>query len=304
VTYPGGEISRFTNDLSSYAGISLTADRGGLVTAQSTALVGIWVGDGMATPGAETVPLHRGGGAVAWAGDRLLYTTNTGGQPSIMGLVPGRGMPELIISRGAFPAATSDGGTIVFLSTEAGARAGLWKTDADGRNAMQLVTGQASSPIVTPDDRQVLFLSQRGGQQSLWMVPIDGGTPIQVVNEFVSSGVDVSPNGQSLLFSSVEQNRQTLVVSDLPACATRRNVTSPNVGFFRWMPNGRDIAYVDATASNVWVLSPDGKPARQLTHFSDNRRIQNVAWSHDGKRLAIARGTSTDDIVLFTGLKK
>jgi hypothetical protein len=48
----------------------------------------------------------------------------------------------------------------------------------------------------------------------------------------------------------------------------------------------------------------DGKPPRQLTHFSDDRQLADAAWSRDGKRLAIARTTQTADIVLFKGLKR
>jgi hypothetical protein len=47
----------------------------------------------------------------------------------------------------------------------------------------------------------------------------------------------------------------------------------------------------------------DGKPPHQLTHFTD-RTGTDFVWSRDGKRLAIARSTTTNDIVLFTGLKQ
>lgn len=45
-----------------------------------------------------------------------------------------------------------------------------------------------------------------------------------------------------------------------------------------------------------------GHPPRQLTRFTDARRIYAFAWSRDGKRLAIARTSTTDDIVLIKGL--
>ncbi|MDQ9476215.1 hypothetical protein RF074_11500, partial [Serratia marcescens] len=46
MSYPGGRLSRLTNDLSEYTGISVTADRDGLVTSRRETRVGIWVGDG------------------------------------------------------------------------------------------------------------------------------------------------------------------------------------------------------------------------------------------------------------------
>ena len=43
--------------------------------------------------------------------------------------------------------------------------------------------------------------------------------------------------------------------------------------------------------------------ADRRERFTDSRRIGSFAWSRDGKRLAIARLTVTNDIVLFQGLK-
>ena len=45
LSYPEGKLSRLTNDLNSYAGVSVTGDGRGLVTAQRVTRVGIWVGD-------------------------------------------------------------------------------------------------------------------------------------------------------------------------------------------------------------------------------------------------------------------
>jgi hypothetical protein len=69
------------------------------------------------------------------------------------------------------------------------------------------------------------------------------------------------------------------------------------------MPDDSGVAYIDATQSNLWVQPFDGNPPHQLTHFTD-RIIEDFAWSHDGKRLAIARTTTTNDIVLFKGLRR
>ena len=71
----------------------------------------------------------------------------------------------------------------------------------------------------------------------------------------------------------------------------------------RWTPDGQSIAYVDTTGSNIWSQPLDGGPPRQITHFSD-RYVASFAWSRDGKRLAVARTTTTNDIVLLRGLKK
>ena len=69
----------------------------------------------------------------------------------------------------------------------------------------------------------------------------------------------------------------------------------------KWTPDSTGFLFVTGTPQNLWVESLDGKPTRQLTHFTDDRQIADAAWSRDGKRLAIARTTTTTDIVLFKG---
>ena len=218
-----------------------------------------------------------------------------------MSVVPGRGEPEQIVAKGAFPSATSDGKTIVFASTEPGARAGLWRADADGRNARQLVPGRVSAPVVTMDDRQVIFHPQRNATS---IVSIDGGTPTEFLHEF-ATGISLSADGRSMLFGSPSRNELQLVICDLPDCTTRRTVIAPAGGTqFRWAPDGRSIAYRDRTRQNLWIQPLDSGPPRQLTHFPADRFINDFAWSRDGKRLAVARSVVTSDIVLFKGLKQ
>ena len=86
MSYPGGRLSRLTNDLTDYAGISMTADRTSLVTLRRETRVGIWVTDGTGLNGTEVVPPAPFGGLImtaAWMGDRLLYMTQGEGRLSI-----------------------------------------------------------------------------------------------------------------------------------------------------------------------------------------------------------------------------
>ncbi len=305
LSYPGGELTRLTNDLSGYAGVSVTADRTTLVTGRTDAIVGIWVGDGDAANGTEAVPpaphATNYGYGVTWAGEHLVFTATTGNYPSIFSVVPGRGAPEEIHTRGHWLAtATSDGRTLVFISSEPRANGSLWKADADGRHAVQIAPGNVFAPVVTHDDRSVIVVRT---DQTAWMVPIDGGTPTQITDR-QTQFPDVSPDGKSIAFFRADpSNPPAIIVCDLPACKTlTRLPPSPTNTRLRWTPDGRGIAY--HKDSNVWVQPLDGGPARQLTHFTDGRTIPDFAWSRDGKRLAIARMSVADDIVLFKGLRK
>ena len=133
------------------------------------------------------------------------------------------------------------------------------------------------------------------------MVPIAGGAPTKLA---VGINVDPSPDGESIAFAApAKDGRLAIVVCRLPACGSAREIgrVTDFRAPLRWTPDGRGVAYADQ--GNLWVQALDGGPPRQLTRFTDPRPIRSFAWSRDGQRLAIARTTVIDDIVLFTGLK-
>jgi Tol biopolymer transport system component/DNA-binding winged helix-turn-helix (wHTH) protein len=305
LSYPEGELSRLTNDLSNYSGVSVTADRRSLVTGRAETSAGVWVGDTSGTRGTELVPLSpanelRG---LAWAGERLLHVVSANGHTSIAAMATRSGVDE-VLTRGLSPTATSDGRAVVFISAELGDKAGLWKVDDDGRGAVQLVAGDARWPVITRDDRRVIFVSSRSGKQRMWSVPIEGGQAVPLGDMFAYVP-DVSPDGTSLLFGASPTTRGDLAICDLPDCTNVRAVKTPEGGLFsRWTPDGKGIAFIYlGGGGNLWVQPLDGSPQRQLTHFTDDRVIMDFRWSRDGTRLAVSRATGTDDIVLFKGLR-
>ena len=311
--YPSGAVTRLTNDLASYQGVSLTAARDNLVTAKTDLRVAIWVSDSAGTNGKEVVaPLQTIPGrtqSVTWAADRLLFTGLSGGLFSILSVGLDGGRPQEIVPQAGQPTATSDGRTVVFDSTDP-ARRGLWKT-TDGGRIVALTNMDVGWPIVTGDDRSVVFATEsEGGPQSLWIMPIDGGTPTQLGNRYAAD-LRLSLDGQSLAFESVDdQDRPVYVFCALPDCSSPQVVPRPE-GLLRQVGRqllaNRGIPYVTGSPANVWVwmFDSNGQPRqRQITHFTDDRQILDVAWSRDGTRLAVARATQTRDIVLIKGLKK
>jgi serine/threonine protein kinase len=312
VSYPDGEVSRISNDLSSYTGVSTTSDRRSLVTVRTDGRVSVWAGDDPASgtdlvPAAPFVATTGFGYGLTWAADRLVHTTRSGSRPSISVLAPGGTQSEEIVPRGVWPAATSDGRTIVYTSMDPASNGNLWKIDADGRRAVQLASGNSISPMVTRDDRSVVFISPplSGGTLSPWIVSLAGGPPTPLAKDHVMPGtLDPSPDGKSVVFVSLGEPAR-IVICELPTCSARRSLPlPPNLSRpLRWMPSGREVAYV--VAGNLWsVPTTGGASPRQLTHFTDNRTIEAFAWSNDGKRLAIARTTVINDIVWFKGLRK
>jgi len=306
MSYPDGSMSPLTNDLNSYMGVDVSADRASVVTSRFESKISLWVGDADAAHGAEVVgpaALTTTIMSLTWGGDKVIYDSTANGTHAIVSVTPGTGEPTAITSQGTLPSATTDGKTIVFVDMD-----GLWKLEASaGARPVALVSGLALSPIVTPDNKNVVFLAQRSGVQSPWIVSIDGGQPTEIVKSFASlSGMDVSPDGKRILFmTSDAKNQFSYAVCDLPHCTNRISLNPSSASFVaaRFMPDGRRLAYTDFLGTNIWIQSFDGGAPRQLTKFTD-RTISGFAFSRDGKRLAIARSTTTNDIVLLKGLSK
>jgi serine/threonine protein kinase len=301
--YPAGPLSRLTNDPNDYVGISLSGDRRRLVTVRRDARMDLWVGDGGATTGSDVVqraPSPMSVDRVAWAGDRLLYSGIVGGKPAILKVTPGQTTPEDIVLEALAPAATSDGSTIVFVSSTDNTL-DLWTADASGRRKTRLVPSVTAEQVaVTPDDRFVLFTSIAGGTVSIWMVSIEGGSPTKLADGFNAA---VSPDGGSIAFIAQPPGAvPTLLVCSLPRCSSPRTIGRALLDApVSWTPDGRGVAY--ANDGNLWVQPISGGARRQLTRFTDGRLIRSFAWSRDGQRLAITRSTVTNDIVLFEGLR-
>jgi Tol biopolymer transport system component len=299
--YPAGPLSRLTNDPNDYVGISVSGDRRRLVTSRRDARMDLWVGDGEAATGTDVVqrvPVPMNVERVAWAGDRLLYGGVVGGKPAVLKVTPGQNTPEDVVLEAVAPVATSDGGTIVFVSSTDNSL-DLWTADANGRRKTRLVPSVTANVVaVTPDDRFVLFTSIASGTVSIWMVAIEGGSPTKLAD---GSGAAVSPDGRSIAFTAEVKGVQSLLVCSLPGCSSPNTIST--AGFntaVSWTPDGRGVAY--AKDANLWVQPLSGGAARQLTRFTDGGPIRSFAWSRDGKRLAITRSTVTNDIVLFDGL--
>jgi Tol biopolymer transport system component len=68
-----------------------------------------------------------------------------------------------------------------------------------------------------------------------------------------------------------------------------------------WAPGGRSLTFsaYQKGASNVWNQPLAGGPPQQLTDF-ETGAISSLAWSFDGKQLALVRRTETSDAMLIS----
>jgi dipeptidyl aminopeptidase/acylaminoacyl peptidase len=290
-----------------YSELSLSADRGNFVTSRPETRVSIWVGD-TSGEGREVVtaaPFLSAAAVyatVGWDGPRVLFTHTLNGRFEIFRtMADGSGAPEVIVAGRDFAAAPD--GHIVYRSLT-GTDVGLWRVDRDGRNPLQLAPGSVNFPMVTRDGNEVVFSSPASGQQTVWRIPLAGGSGSPLVNEAIGLAgfSDVSPDGHSIAMF----RGGGWAVCDYPAC-TQKTPIQIRGQFVRWVPDGTGLSTViqdNAGNSNVWIQPLDGSAPRQVTHFTDGKFIGQYAWSNDGQRIAVSRVSFSSDIVLFRNLPR
>jgi Tol biopolymer transport system component len=244
---------------------------------------------------------------LGWAGSRLLYVGRSGEDLAVLASAIDGGDGEVLAAQAGGPGGTTASGTIVYVSLAESTLGSIWKADADGRRPVQIVTDVAMWPRATPDGRNVVFIAGTRPR----IVSIDGGTP-RILADIDARAPAVSSDGNLLAFFSVnDANEIEIVVCDLPNCEAQQRFSPPGLAdpiaqgsVVRFTPDGTGIAYVNLVdASNIWLQPLDGSPPQAFTEFTDGQSIFDFAWSADGQRLAIARGTISRDIVLFRGLR-
>jgi hypothetical protein len=120
---------------------------------------------------------------------------------------------------------------------------------------------------------------------------------------------DLSPDGKLLVLQTKAGSAivpftggEPARITNVPKTHTYLPEGSPPV---LWSPDGSALTYVETSngVSNIWSQPlSHGQlhgPAQQLTKFASDL-IFWFAWSHDGKQLAICRGSARSDVVLLS----
>jgi Tol biopolymer transport system component len=258
----------------------------------------VWVGDAggahMAPMLSETVNpdafwLGNGGGVV-------YSTTRSRGRGAVWTAERRGVLPRVIAQQAAHASVTPNGRIVVF--RKEGREAGMWRLDLETGSTGLLVQGEIAYPTVLPDGRTILFERQQNGAWSLWSMPINGGPAVRISDRAPGARPIVAPDGRRVAF----ETEGGVLVCSLPACSDEKllAIGSPRA----WTPDGRGLAYIGPPdGANVWVADIRTGARRQLTRFSD-REVTNIAWSPDGRRLAVTRLTTLAELALLPALQQ
>lgn len=311
VSYPEGKVSRITNDLSTYAGLSVSKDGLAFLSVRVETRSKIWAianGD-MAAPQEVSVGAGTDDGVagLAWLADgRLVYAASTSGNFDIWVMNADGSNRVQLTSDPAddyVPIATPDGRTIVFVSGREDGRT-LWRMNADGSAQTRLGVGRVAYRPVVSFDGQWVYFSDSARQN--FRIPIAGGAVEPLLGELTEGGRALpplfhepspSPDGRSIAghFQDANMQGERIAVLSLDSADERRFLTVPANA--QWAPDGRSLLF--RRAGNLYRQPiPDG-PQVQLTKFTPEQ-IFSFAVSADQKQWALVRGQVVSDVVLVT----
>ncbi|MDX6612330.1 MAG: eukaryotic-like serine/threonine-protein kinase [Blastocatellia bacterium] len=312
VSYPSGEARKITSDANNYVGLSLTEDSSSLVTVQAEQAPNLWLAPNGDAARAKQITSSRGDGlaGVAFTPDgRIVYTSVAHGSRELWVVnTDGSGQKQLMSDAKAMagPFVSPDGRYVVFSSARAGAP-NIWRINIDGSNPKQLTTGtHDQTPSISPDSRWVFYTATESDKQRLRKVPIDGGESEQLT-DYSSGGALVSPDGKQIAcaYIDIAKKRWSIgVISIEGGPPIKTFEISPLQARFQWSYDGRAVLYTVTRdgVTNIWSQPIDGSPPKQVTDFKSDQ-IFRFDWSHDGKRLVLARGPVSSDVVLISNLR-
>jgi Tol biopolymer transport system component/DNA-binding winged helix-turn-helix (wHTH) protein len=314
VSYPEGTVRRITNDLSNYSAvISISADGKMLSSTKSDSVSSFYLWS-KARAAARRLDTIKNLNAFGWLGnDRLLFSTSQL-DLGMANLVTGETKIINPDQRQSYwlPSACGDK-SVVFSSSAYNEPfvVSIWKMDLETGTLARLTKGPLDTyPKCTGDGKWIIYNDD--SRCRVMKISSDGLNSQEVPGPVGSW--EISVDGKQYLYSAdpAEGGIQQLVVhfismDTLQELKTITLKTEGYLGGLRFTPDGDGVVYTaeDHGVNNVWVQPFDGRPRRQLTHFTDEGEfLTGASWSPDGQSLGLVRRWGTEDAVLFVDSNK
>lgn len=300
VSYPKGELSRFSNDLTDYdqCCLEITRDGNSLVALQDSVVSDVWVANGDASNASQITTQEALGVGLRWVGTKLALSTPQLHWTSMS--AEGGDRSSLFGDRTGVIGLTACGNHLVYMMFGENAF-DLWRSELDGSNAVKLtpVTGRGNL-YCAPDAKSVIYASG----STLWRMPIDGGSPTRA--DLPTHFGGYSRDGK-LIFYGVQHLAEGNIEAKIIVAPAYGGTP---VGSFdvpygmespRFTPDGKAIAFllIRDHATNIWEQPIVGGNPIQLTKFRTGGMLA-FGWSADGKRLAFSRGQQKSDVVMMS----
>jgi DNA-binding winged helix-turn-helix (wHTH) protein/Tol biopolymer transport system component len=316
-SYPQAQGRRINHDPMRYREVSLSSDLRSLVAVQADLPSNVWVGpaDDPDRVRPVTSPGHFVGNfGLTWTLDGdIIFWTNANGTYDFVKM-HSDGSDQKILPLGSehkwSPEACPDGHTFLYVGLYSGV-ATLLRSDLYGSKPEPIIE-RVSGPRCSVDGKWVVYVAPDNEllHERLWKVPVNGGTAIQLTDKLCDNP-SISHRGEWIAcrYWPKQEGPPQLVILpfdggplkkifDLPA------KPEPRLFALNWAPDDHALVFSDDAnfIGNLWLQPLSGGSPHPLTHFASGE-ILELAWSRDGKQIAIARGNNTSDAVRITNFR-
>jgi dipeptidyl aminopeptidase/acylaminoacyl peptidase len=180
------------------------------------------------------------------------------------------------------------------------------------------MTRQIGRATWSPDGKSVAFISNMSGRNNLWLVPAEGGFPVQLtVSDQRQTAPAWSPDGKWIAYQSdYDGDEQWDIFLVSPKTGKVVNLTqtreiaeqSPT-----WSPDGRYLAYeVKPKNSAAYEIDVYDTVMREVKHITSgtpqDKGNYGPIWSHDGKYIVYtqeqAKGTDSNIFIAHVSTGK
>jgi serine/threonine protein kinase/Tol biopolymer transport system component len=309
--YPAGAPYPITNDFFQHTGgASISADSIMLAGIASDLVSAIWVGPASNPDRARPVtPLsghfvaHRG---LAWTGTgKIAYFSNVSDSFDLIVMDADGGNPRPLprqLTHRFDSDACSDGRTLVYRAPYDD-KLQVIRQDLNGGSPQPIVPG--GLPQCSPDSKWVLYYGDdsKGVPRK---IPLEGGQSVPLTGQ-KCSGAGISPDGNWI--ACLDESGKLAIIPFSGGDPVKRLDLHPDIergiSFpLRWTPDGHSAVYAvnQGGFENLWAQPVAGGRGRALTHFT-SQMIYSFAYSHDGKQIAIGRGTPSSDVFLISNFR-
>jgi dipeptidyl aminopeptidase/acylaminoacyl peptidase len=162
------------------------------------------------------------------------------------------------------------------------------------------MTRQVGRPTWSPDGKSVAFISNMSGRNNLWIVPADGGWPVQLtVSDQRQAAPAWSPDGKWIAYQSdYDGDEQWDIFLVSPKTGKVVNLTQTREiaeGNPTWSPDGRYLVYeVKPKTSAAYEIDVYDMVLREIKHLTTNtpqdKSNSDPIWSADGKFIVYTQG--------------
>jgi dipeptidyl aminopeptidase/acylaminoacyl peptidase len=180
------------------------------------------------------------------------------------------------------------------------------------------MTRQIGRPTWSPDGKSVAFISNMSGRNNLWVVPAEGGWPVQLtVSDQRQTSPAWSPDGKWIAYQSdYDGDEQWDIFLVSPKTGKVVNLTQTReIAELNptWSPDGRYLAYeVKPKTSAAYEIDVYDTVMREVKHVTSgtpqDRSNTNPIWSKDGAYIVYtqeqAKGTDSNIFIAHVATGK